>query len=133
MQPTLAELEKTSLFRQAAAEVHEARRKAEMEASATMAETARIRAEQGKYLSEQYKEAVEKYETMRKELHAQVRVVWECAQHYSRATGVLPNTFPLNTFNQIHLPTLDGSDYNSGFSSTRGSTMAWMASSGKAW
>lgn len=115
------------------ADVEESRRQQEMNRLAQAQEAARIRSEQGKYLHDQYQDALKKYEDLRKQLHQQVRMVWEANQAYTACTGVAVPEFPLKTFNEIHLPKLDGSEYGSGFSSTRVSTMAWFQSGGKVW
>lgn len=115
------------------ADVEESRRQQELDRMAHQQEQARIRAEQGKYLHDLYHQAIKDYEDLRKQLHHQVRKVWEANQAYTACTGCAIPEFPLQTFNEIHLPKLDGSEYGSGFSSTRVSTMAWFQSGGKVW
>lgn len=133
MQVTMQELQKTSLFQAAAAEAQETRRKAEMDAAMAAAEAQRMRAEAGKLASAEVDAALAKYEVLRKELHEQLHKLWASSQAYSRITNVLPPQLPLNTLNSVNLPKLDGSHYESGFSSTRGSIMAYMGSNGRTW
>lgn len=124
-------------MKQVTADIAETRAKKDAEQVVNELERQRLRQEQGKYLHDQYTQAVAEYERIRGDAHAIVGRVWIAAQAYSRLTGQNPNEFPENTFNDINLPTLkpNPSPYgmSSAVSTTRGAVMGWFASTGTRW
>jgi hypothetical protein len=134
MELTLNDIKQTSVFRAAEQEALAAKAQAEQDRQSEAIEAARLRAERGRYLKEQFEDAVSKYEVQRNELHQSLRHVWEAAQQYSACTGQLPNTLSENVFNSIDIPSLrNPNNFSSGFSTTRAAVMGWFATGAKSW
>lgn len=137
MNITQAELMAHPLMKQVTADLEKAKEIRESERVAGEIEQRRLRAEQGRYLREQFQAAADEYERLRVEAHAAVGRVWYAAQDYSRLTSNLPPGFSESTFTTINLPTLVPNpspwSASSGFTTTQAAVASFFATSGKSW
>lgn len=137
MNVSQAELLAHPLMKQVTADIAQTREKQEAERVAGEIEQRRLRAEEGRYLQEQFHAAIAEYERVRVEAHAAVGGVWRAAQAYSRLTGVLPPGFAENTFTTIDLPTLKPNPSawfaSGGFTTTQAAVASFFATRGKSW
>lgn len=121
------------LMKQVLADVNEAKLKQEQERIAQKVEAQQLRANQGRYLAEQTRDAIAKYEALRVELHALVGTVFISNLQYQNLTGSPVPGYQDSILGDINIPTLQPKpgEWVSHFSTARAAMTGYFSNGGK--
>lgn len=132
MDHSLNEIMSHPLMAQVHADLEAQGQKREADQREAQMATAQLRAEQGKFLSEQYDAMVAEYEAKRKELHECAGRVFLANRQYQQVTGRNISTFPEGVFLSINTPSLLPQGlWSINFDTVRAATALFFANNGK--